>query len=166
MDAPHLSGEPPPVDSEEAFRAAVIWAAAQAVQRRCRRLICCAPQIEPWPLSEPAFLGSLSELARLPGREVVIVAGGFGDVRRVHPRFVRWRQTWSHAFSALQPMDESVQLPVALLADRELALEITDQENWVGVWRERPVQRQALIEEVEELMRRSEPAFPLSVLGL
>lgn len=154
------------VDSEQQFCAAVLAATAFALEQRCRELTFCAPDFASWPLSDASLLTSLSGFLRLPGRQIVLLSQDFDVVKRVHPRFVAWRQVWSHGVVARRPVDDSTVLPWMLLADRALALELTDPEHWLGTWRRQPLERQAAIEKVEGLMRRTEAAFPVNVLGL
>lgn len=154
------------VESEQGFAAAVLQAVNQALEQRCRSITFCAAHFGYWPLSQPELLTALSAFARLPGRQLTLLSRDFDVVRRQHPRFVDWRQTWAHAIDARRPVDDGLNLPTVVLADRLLALELTDPDNWVGVWRTTALDRQATIETVESLMRRTEAAFPVNVLGL
>lgn len=154
------------IESEQGFQAAVLQAVSHALEQRCRVVTFCAAHFGYWPLSEQELLSALSAFLRLPGRQLTLLSRDYDVVRRQHPRFVAWRQTWSHAIVARRPVDDAVNLPTALLADRVLALELTDPDNWVGVWRTSALDRQATIEEVESLMRRTEAAFAVNVLGL
>lgn len=156
----------PPIDSEEAFAAAVVTASVHALEQRCRALTFCSPDFDGWPLSDASLLSVLSAFARLPGRQLTLLASDYEPLKRRHSPFVAWRKTWGHAITALTPVDEGVRLPVALMADRTVAFELTDPEHWSGTWREAAVERQMLWEQVQGVMRRTEVAFAASVLGL
>lgn len=119
-------------DSLAGFGAAVVDAAAAAVEQRCRRLLMVDPRFDDWPLEDPRLTEALTAFVRLPERRVVLLGEHFDGVARSCPRFVAWRQVWSHAVDALRPADDGVHLPTVLLADRNIAVQVHDRVRWLG----------------------------------
>ena len=153
-------------ESDGAFRAAVLQAWTQALEARSRVLVLCDNTFADWPLGDVAGLQTLSALVRLPGRRLVLIARNYEPLRRRFPRFVAWRTTWSHAITALEPIDDGVALPCALLADRTLALQVVSTDPWEGGWVTDRGRLQSLAEQVDAVQRRSQTAFPVQATGL
>lgn len=153
-------------ESDVAFRGAVLQAWTQALEARSRALVLCDPSFVDWPLGDAAGLQTLSAFVRLPGRRLVLIARSYESLRRRFPRFVAWRTTWSHAITALEPVDEGVELPCALLADRALALHVVSTDPWEGGWVTDRGRLQSLAEQIDALQRRSQTSFPAQTTGL
>jgi hypothetical protein len=157
---------PHEIDSLASFGAAVVDAAEAAVAQRCRRLLLVDPRFDDWPLEDPRLIEALTAFVKLPERRVVLLGEGFDGVTRSCPRFVAWRQVWSHAIDALRPADDGVHLPTVLLADRSIAVQVFDRVHWLGrvLVGEPGVHR--LGGEIDALAQRSEPTFGVRKLGL
>lgn len=138
----------------------------EARERRLRRLVFIDPSFEDWPLESTVLLGTLTAFVREPGRCVLLFGRGFAQLRRRSPRLVAWRRTWSHAVQAARPSDPDTELPTRVLADRALALSVSERATWAGTVRidEPEVVRWAL--EADALTQRSVPDFAADVLGL
>jgi len=88
-----------------------------------------------WPLNEPALLDTLTRWA-LPHRRLTLVALGFEEMRRRHPRFVEWRRLWSHVVDARSPDEDAglAELPTLLLGGgkQPFSVIVTDRAHWRG----------------------------------
>lgn len=158
--------EPIEIDSGESFRAALVAAAREAVSLRARRLVLADPDFDDWPLEDPAWLEALTDFARLPGRQVLMLGRSFDAVARHCPRFVRWRQTWGHAVEARRPADDEAVVPSLLLVDRSLAIELVDKPHWRGRLLQSEPAAVVLAQEIDAFAQRTEPTFGATTLGL
>ena len=155
-----------PIESEAAFRDGVQAAIEHALAQRHRELRLCDPHFGFWPLSQEQVLSGLTAFVRLPGRKVILLAQRYDHLRRRHPRFLRWRQDWSHAVSPLCLQETSAQLPALLLADRDRALYLRDPEVWAGRWVTDRVQLRGLHDQFQGWMQAAQPDLAVSVTGL
>lgn len=157
----------PLIDSRAGFVAALRWGFAQATARDARRIVCVDPDFADWPLGEPDLLDAFTAWLRRPQRQLVLLAAGYDDVPRRHPRFVAWRRHWAHAVSAWQaPEDLCPVLPTLLLDDGPLLLRLIDRTHWRGratldAGASRPYR-----DEIDAVLQRAAPAFPVNHLGL
>jgi len=130
-----------------------------------REIIICDADFEDWPLGERAVISALGEWSRT-GRKLTIIARDYSAVTRRHPRFVTWRQTWSHIVdcrgSALAPSET---LPSAMWTPNWV-FERLDLERSVGYSGHEAARRVALKERLNERLLKSLPAFPATTLGL
>ena len=161
--APAASAE---IDSAKTFGDAIVASVAQALQRRARRLVFVDPDFDDWPLDNIEMHSSLTGFARLPGRELVLLASSFDAMQRRCPRFVVWRRVWGHVVAAWRPADDEVRLPSVLLADRTIAVELLDRVDWRGQVLTDDRRLHRLADEVDVFLQRCEPAFGASTLGL
>ncbi len=148
-----------------AFQQVVRDALACAAQEGWRELLLCDASYEDWPLHEHGVCASLGDWAR-SGRRFVMIASTYDVVVRQHARFVAWRKTWGHIIDCrlvrhIDPAD----FPSALLAPAWM-MQRLDPVHCTGVASERADRRVQLRETVDELLLRSGPGFPASVLGL
>jgi hypothetical protein len=155
-----------PVTSEASFRDAVLAGVEQACALRLSELTFCDPHFGFWPLSEAPVLSALSAFVKLPGRRLVLLAQRYDHLRRRHPRFVRWRNDWSHAVSPLRLQSHQADLPALLLAGRTHGLLLKNPEGWSGGWVTDRADLWALIEQAEGWRREAEPDLSVSVTGL
>lgn len=167
MSAP---GTEPPLSalrSPADFEAALRWAAGHALQTQSRRLTWLDPDFSFWPLDDDVLLETLTSWLRLPQRRLVLFAHDYTQVERQHPRFIAWRRTWSHRVDAWAPSDRTeVRLPALLIDDQRLCLQIFDSTHWRGRLSldERAVRQWH--DEIDALVQRCEPSFPVQPLGL
>jgi hypothetical protein len=154
-----------PFAGVEVFAQLVRDALAQAAREAWPMMIWSDATFQDWPLRERSVVDSLQEWAG-KGRRLVMLAGHYDDVRRLHPRFVTWRQTWDHIIECRVCKGlEATAIPSAL---------------WSPVWAMRRLdlvrcsgsagydsQRRVLLkEEIDEHLRQSSPGFSATTLGL
>ena len=153
------------IDGRSEFRAAVQLALSRAALARARELVFVDPDFEAWPLEDAQVLGSLTAWARLPRRQLLMVAGRFDDLPLRCPRFTAWRRNWAHAIGCHATEVEPSQIPTLLLGGSNSLL-LADRQQWRGHWLDDDSQVGAWREVVDVLMQRSEPDFPANRLGL
>ncbi len=158
---------PPIIDSRSAYRAALRWGFATAIDRGARVITCVDPDFAEWPLSDPELLEQLTAWLRLPQRSLVLLAAGYDEVPRRHPRFTAWRRDWAHVLQAWQaPAEMAGDLPSVLLDERSVNVQLIDATHWRGraqidlrsthLWHER----------IDVVLQRAERAFAVNTLGL
>ncbi len=152
-------------EGREEFRQLVRDALAAAAHEGWRELILSDATFEEWPLGERVVAESLQAWSRT-GRSITLLAKNYDDVVRLHPRFVRWRGTWSHIVTAVAcPSVDASELPSAIWSPAWV-LERRDIERSNGYCGSEPQRRVALRETINEWLRRASPAFPATTLGL
>lgn len=158
---------PPKIDSRIAFAAALRWGFDTAFARDARRIVCVDRDFAEWPLDEPALLDALAAWLRRPKRRLVLLADHFDEMPRRHARFVRWRADWAHAIDAFAPpADDRADLPTLLVDDGPVSVQLLDAVHWRGRCELDARHAQLWRENLDALLQRSEPAFPVSQLGL
>lgn len=148
----------------QALRDGLQLAAAQG----CRELCWMDANYLDWPLSEAAVLEALTQWA-YPHRRLMLLATQYEDLRRRHPRFVQWRQTWDHVLSARQYQSEDLERrgPVGiLLAPGLFSLRLLDAEQWRASLSVRAADEIGAREWFDAVWQRSSESFPASTLGL
>lgn len=153
------------IDGRSAFTAAVRRALSQAASERARELCLVDPDFEAWPLEDPQVLSALTAWARLPKRQLLVIAGRFDDLPRRCPRFTEWRRNWAHVLECRATEVEASQIPTLLLAGAH-SLQLADRLQWRGHWLADDSEISAWREVVDVLMQRSEADFPANRLGL
>lgn len=165
MDADTAPG-PRAIDTRSTFVAALHDATAQALARRSLRMVWVDADFADWPLDDPALLQRLSDWLRLPQRRLQLLALDYEGVRRC-ARFVACYRLWSHAISAHAPAQgDAVTLPCLLLADDTALVQLLDKTRWRGWVVTDPTELKAWRERTDAFLQRSEPAFPVTTLGL
>ena len=136
-----------------------------AANQGWREIIICDGNFEDWPLGERAVTSALGDWSRT-GRKLIMIARSYDAVTRRHPRFVSWRQTWSHIAecrgSASGPSET---LPSAMWTP-DWVFERLDLERSAGYSGREATRRVALRESLNERLLKSAPAFPATTLGL
>lgn len=144
------------------------------VLRRCaaqggRELCLLDVDFADWPLSDPVVLEALHGWA-LPHRRLRLLARDYETMRRVHPRFVQWRQLHDHVVTArafdADELDRGRPTPSGLvLAPGLLALTLWAPARAalsLGNAREEASMR----EWFDAIEQRSSESFASSTLGL
>lgn len=150
----------------EAFQQLVRDAFAAAAREGWREIVISDASFRDWPLGERAVIESLQQWAH-GSRRFTMLARGYDDVIRTHPRFVRWRGTWDHIMTcrrstAADPLD----IPSALWSPSWVMRRL-DPERCVGVTGCEADRRVVLGEMLQEWVRnKSAPGFPATTLGL
>lgn len=130
-----------------------------------RELIICDASFEDWPLGERAVTEALASWSRT-GRKLTMIARSYDAVTRRHPRFVTWRQTWSHIIECRgSGSGPSETLPSAMWTPGWV-FERLDVERSTGYSGHEATRRVALRESLNERLLKSVPAFPATTLGL
>ena len=136
-----------------------------AANQGWREIVICDGNFEDWPLGERAVTSALAAWSRT-GRKLTMIARNYDSVTRRHPRFVTWRQTWSHIVecrgSASGPSDT---IPSAMWTPGWV-FERLDLERSAGYCGYEAARRVALKEGLNERLLKSIPAFPATTLGL
>jgi hypothetical protein len=152
-------------EGREAFQRLVRDTLACAAAEGWRELILSDPGFVDWPLGERTVAESLQAWSS-SGRRCILLARRWDDARRLHARFVGWRQTWSHIIDARAcPSADALEVPSAIWSPA-FVLHRLDPERCNGVAGAEPDRRLAVRELLQEWLQKSSPAFPASTLGL
>jgi hypothetical protein len=117
------------------WRHAVRAAVAQATAHPARTMVWVDHDFTAWPLDDPGLIDALNGWVRRPGRQLTLVAAGFDALPRAHPRFVAWRQPWSHVVRGLAWEASATPPRGALLwADDGTWLRLHDDDPPRGAW--------------------------------
>jgi hypothetical protein len=154
-------------EGARAFADALHAALRHAADHGTRRVCWCDPDFAAWPLGNAAWMDTLTRWARLGGRELVMIAGDYAAIERLHPRFVAWRRDWAHVVKCLVP-DESrtAALPTLWLDSADQAIRVFDPEHWRGRAGFDRVDRQRAREDFDAIAQRANPGFAAVTLGL
>lgn len=139
-----------------------------AAEQGGRELLWLDADFGAWPLSEPATLEALKQWA-LPHRQLRLAAARFDELRRLHPRFLQWRQTWDHVVQARQYEADDVGAgrPAGLLmAPGLFSLRLLDAQQWRAAISVRTADEIAAREWFDAVWQRSSESFSASTLGL
>lgn len=156
----------PPIRSRADFLAAVAWTVQHTTALQARQIVWVADDFVEWPLDDAAVLDALTPWLRLPQRKLVMLGRDFESIRSSHPRFMAWRQDWSHALDAWTPPPEMGALPTVLLSDGPITLQVMDMLQWRGRVSVEGRKAHLLREQIDAYLQRSERAFPVHHLGL
>jgi len=118
-----------------------------------------------WPLRERVVEESLRAWAR-QGRRFVMLATRFDELQRYQPRFVAWRQTWSHLVECRQCRQADPEDFPSAFWSPSWVMQRHDLERSVFVCDSQPGRRVALRQVLDEWLRQSSPGFPSTTLGL
>lgn len=149
-------------DLQAALRTALLQAAANGEPR----IDLVDDDFSAWPLDDADVLDALTAWARGPHRHLVLLARGFDDVVRRHPRFTAWRRHFAHVIEcrAAPDVDRS-EFPLLLLTSRE-GVHAGSGPRFAGRWLDEEADRRTWRGVVEAITQRSEAAFPAHPLGL
>jgi hypothetical protein len=152
-------------EGREEFRQLVRDALACAAREGWHEIVLSDADFSDWPLGERSVAESLQAWSRT-GRRMTLLARRYDEVRRLHPRFVRWRGTWAHIVTPVACTSaDPLELPSALWS-AGWVLERRDPERSNGYCGGEPDRRLLLRENLNEWLRRASPAFPATTLGL
>lgn len=153
------------IDGRSEFTAAVRQALSRAAQERARELCFVDPDFGAWPLEDDELLDALGAWARLPKRQLLMIASCFDDLPRRCPRFVAWRRNWAHVVECRTTEVETSQVPTLLLAGAH-SLMLADRLRWRGHWLADDNEIGQWREVVDVLVQRSDVDFPANTLGI
>ncbi|WP_077036260.1 hypothetical protein [Pelomonas sp. KK5] len=153
---------------EEALRQGLLAACSTA-----REMAWLDVDFAPWPLSDTVVLDALAAWARQPGRRLRMLALDYEELRRRHPRFVRWRMLFDHVTEARAVEPEAAgrsPFRAALMAQGgsapPLTIRLLDDQQWRGVASELPQDSIRVRETFDALAQRSTLSFPSTTFGL
>lgn len=150
-------------DFGDRFRAALAMGTTEAADWRL-----CDPDFTQWPLGERAVVEALQEgMLVHPRTRLTLLAARFEAFPRLHPRWLRWRQPWSHRVHCLQACeDEAPQLRPMLLWPGRVGLRLLDGLSGRGVWSTDPATLLMWQADFDVISQRSTEAMPSTTLGL
>ena len=157
-----------PFSGREAFRAHLLTAFDAASRQGWREIILSDADFTDWPMGERAVTEALQAWAGQAGRgrQLVLVAERFDAFERHFPRFVQWRQLWSHIIDCRVCRGPGLPSVPSAFWTPDWALHRLDVELFRGLTSVDPVRRRALRELQDECLRQGRPGFPASTLGL
>ena len=154
------------IDTRQAFVAALHAALDLALMQRARRMTWVDADFTDWPLDDAAALQRLGDWLRLPQRQLLLLAAQPEALRR-RARFMELYRLWSHAVAVFAPAaDDADQLPCLLLAEDTVWVHVLDKQRWRGRSSRIPAELRTARDHLDALLQRSEPALPVTVLGL
>lgn len=153
------------LQGREVLQQTVRLALQHAARQGWRELLLCDADFADWPLGEHEVAQSLQDWARA-GRRCTLLALDYRSVQRLHPRFVRWRQTWDHIIECRLCRGSDAQSFPSVLWSPQWAMQRIDVERDVLVCDAAPQRLLELRQLLEEYRRQGTPGFPASVLGL
>lgn len=158
------------VESADEVRQMLRQALLLAATQGGRELCWMDTDFSAWPLSDPELLDALHRWA-LPHRRLRLLAADYEPLRRVHPRFVQWRQLHDHvvaarAFDPAEAVDRSQPSPQGLvLAPGLLAMRLWTPVRASASLRDARDEASAR-EWFDAIEQRSAESFASSTLGL
>lgn len=148
-----------------AFTALVRSALACAAREGWSSLLLSDADFADWPLGEREVIDSLNAWAGR-GRHLRLLAQDFAPLRRLHPRFVQWRTTWSHIVEAQAWPTAPVGDVPSAICGVAWSMERLDPLRSAGISGADAGRRVALLERIEMAWSRGGPGFPPTTLGL
>ena len=149
----------------DAFRQLVREALARAAKEGWQEIILCDASFEDWPLGEREVVESLSVWSTRE-RRCTLLARRYDGVVRRHPRFVAWRQRWSHIVVARScPAADPLELPSTIWSPGWV-MQRVGAERCIGYSGIEPNRRLLLREHLQSWLHKSGLAFPATTLGL
>jgi hypothetical protein len=149
----------------QAFRDILLAAFDAAAREHWRELILSDADFADWPMGERVVIDAFQAWAGR-GRQLVLLAERFDRFERHHPRFVQWRQLWSHIIDCRVCHGPGLPRVPSAISAPTWAMQRLDAEHFRGVADSDPVRRRALREQIDECLRHSRPGFAAHTLGL
>lgn len=149
----------------QAFRDVLLAAFDAAARENWRELVLCDADFADWPMGERVVVDALQAWAG-KGRQLVLLAERFDVFERQHPRFVPWRQLWSHIIDCRVCRGPGLPAVPSAISAPGWMMQRLDVAHFRGVCENDPVRRRALREHIDECLRQSRSGFPASTLGL
>lgn len=156
------------IDGWPAITAALEALLLEAMAAGAPRIALLDPDFARWPLSSPAVLAALQAWGNR-NRRLELLAPDWSACERRHPRLLAWRRGFDHLLDIrrFDPADGVSDWPFALaVAARGACLRVLDLDDGRAVLRRGAADRQLALEVFDAIAQRSEPAWPLTTLGL
>jgi hypothetical protein len=155
-----------PIEGRKDFQREVLAALEQCAAEGVPQLWMADTDFDAWPLGQPAVVDALARWAG-SRRRLTLLAGDYALFPQRFPRWIAWRQQWSHVVQCLVVQEEFVaQLPCLLFAPDRVAVRLFDRERHRGRVLHEAVDLLRCRELVDALSQRSEEGFPVTTLGL
>lgn len=154
-------------DFQDRFRSTLLQVSASGGECRC-----VDADFMRWPLGEPLVTDLLQQwMLQHGGARWTLLAGGFDVIQRAHPRWVSWRQTWSHRVSCWLASDEIVSdlRPMFLWRDRTgggAGMRMLEPVTAMGQWTTDPAVMTLWQADFDAYLQRSSEGMPCTTLGL
>jgi hypothetical protein len=162
------------IEGASAFAQALILLARQALDAECREMWWVSPQLDAWPLDDPLLLDALSAWLKLPQRNLTLLVASTAAASppSSRPKFVNWYRWRSHAVRvfAAPPADDAA-LPMLAWRGPGHGLaaglvRLSSLEPWRGRVVRQPDEVRVWRDSVDVVLQRSEPAWPVTTLGI
>lgn len=125
-----------------------------------------------WPLGETACVQGFEQwsLGSSRGMRCTLLARRWDDFAQRHPRWLRWRATWSHKVECRGWHDEelsSLLVPKPMLVlQGAIGLQMLDVERGTGLWSRRPATLVEWWQMGDAISQRSVETMPVTTAGL
>lgn len=136
-----------------------------AHERNWSKIVVCDADFAAWPFANKDVHDLLNQWS-MTGRRFTIVARDFGYVQRNQHRFVQWRRQWAHIVTACVNQEVTRADFPSMLWSPEWVCQRINTEYSTGYTGSEGWRQVAVREQLDELLAKSSPAFPASVLGL
>lgn len=154
------------IASRAEFHDAVRAALARAEAAKSREIVMSDRTFTDWPLDDREVIAALSRWADAHST-FTLIAHSFDELARRQPRFVAWRQQWSHVVRCRSdPELAAEEIPSMLLVPGHVVLRLLDRSHYRGTLSSRAADLSESREATDALLQRSEEAFPVTTLGL
>jgi hypothetical protein len=155
-----------PIATRLEFHAALREALAAMAHSGCREAWFIDESFSDWPLNERAVIEQLTQWAGAH-RKLTVIARGYDEIVRRHPRWVDWRRQWSHIVEcrAFENAEQG-QIPTLLLASDLVCVRLFDPLRHRGAVSREAADLLRLRELVDAVSQRSVESFAATLLGL
>ncbi|WP_295636645.1 hypothetical protein [uncultured Methylibium sp.] len=155
-----------PIEGRKDFQREVLAALEDGAAAGVPQLWMADLDFDAWPLGQPAVVDALARWAS-SRRRLTLLAADYALFPQRFPRWIAWRQQWSHVVQCLVVQEEFVaQLPCLLFVPDRVAVRLFDRERHRGRVLREPADLLRCRELVDALSQRSEEGFPVTTLGL
>jgi hypothetical protein len=133
----------------------------------CREVWLSDRDFAAWPLNEPRVIDHLTAWA-LSHRKLTVLAVGFEEVVRQHPRWVTWRQHWAHIVDCRAADEADVNdVPSLFIAPGIGAIRLSASgPHGRGSVSRSEADIVLARDQLDAVLQRSQEAFPSTLLGL
>lgn len=154
------------IDSRDGFHRALLAALDEAADAGSAELWLCDPDFDAWPLGRPAMVDALGRWVG-SRRRLRLIAADYQGLPRRHPRWMAWRQQWSHVVQCLAVHEELVaRVPTLLLVPGRVAVRLHDRERHRGRVERAATDLLRAGELIDALSQRADESLPVTTLGL
>lgn len=136
-----------------------------AHEQNWSEIIVCDTDFATWPLAERAVSELLHQWS-MTGRRFTLLARDYRQIQSQQHRFVEWRRRWAHIVTAHACQQRTETDFPSVFWSPQWACQRVHQEYSKGYAGSEGWRLIALREQLDELLAKSTPAFPATVLGL